>query len=202
MIGSVISMVWLFSLDLNAQNQMKCFALMAATALFTGVHISPLVNLAVNIDPQLVMSAFLLTSLVFVCFTLSALFTSKRTYLYLGGKWSEASDFPIRSTDSFFVVAGLLSSGVSLMLFLSLLNIFGRSELIFNVRTNFSKRIRHLIRFESFRWIFTWVYSLPVVTFSSTLNWSLNRPIVVIYITSSKFLRFQVQSIVRTICPL
>lgn len=112
LIGSIVSMIWLFTLDLNGQTQMKCFALMSAMAFFTGVHISPLVNLAVNIDPEIVMSAFLFTSLIFLCFTLSALFTSKRTYLYLGG---------------------LLSAGTSLLVILSLFNIFGRSALIFNV---------------------------------------------------------------------
>jgi len=111
-IGSIISMIWLFTLDFNVENQIKCFALMSATAFFTGVHISPLVNLAVNIDPQLVMSAFLFTSLIFICFTLSALFTSKRTYLFLGG---------------------LLGSAMSLMCFLALINFFARSPLIFNV---------------------------------------------------------------------
>lgn len=85
LIGSVITMVWLFSLDFNRENQMTCFGLMSITALLTGIHISPLVNLAVNVNPELVMSAFLYTSVVFLCFTLSALFTSKRTYLYLGG---------------------------------------------------------------------------------------------------------------------
>jgi FtsH-binding integral membrane protein len=59
---------------------------MAATALFTGIYLSPLINLAIAVDPQIVVTAFLLTTVIFVCFTLSALLTKKRTYLYLGGK--------------------------------------------------------------------------------------------------------------------
>jgi hypothetical protein len=86
LVGSIITTVWLFATDLNAQTQMKCFGLMSATALFTGIYLSPLINLAINVDPQIVMTAFLLTTVIFVCFTLSALLTKKRTYLYLGGK--------------------------------------------------------------------------------------------------------------------
>jgi FtsH-binding integral membrane protein len=85
---------------------------MSATALFTGVYLSPLINLAIDVDPQIVMTAFLLTTIIFVCFTLSALLTQKRTYLYLGG---------------------LLGTGTSIMFVLSIMNLFGRSQLIFNV---------------------------------------------------------------------
>lgn len=84
--ASIITSVWLFSIEFNARTQMQCFGLMAATAFFTGIYLSPLINLAIQVDPQIVMTAFLLTTIVFVCFTLSALFTQKRTYLYLGGR--------------------------------------------------------------------------------------------------------------------
>jgi len=84
--GSIITTIWLFAIDFNARTQMQCFGLMSATALFTGIYLSPLINLAIDVDPQIVMTAFLLTTTIFACFTLSALFTQKRTYLYLGGK--------------------------------------------------------------------------------------------------------------------
>jgi FtsH-binding integral membrane protein len=114
--GSIITSIWLFTLDFNARTQTQCFALMSATALFTGIYLSPLINLAIDVDPQIVMTAFLLTTTIFVCFTLSALLTQKRTYLYLGG---------------------FLSAGTSIMLLLSIMNIFGRSQLIFNVNLYF-----------------------------------------------------------------
>jgi len=110
--ASMITSVWLFSIELNARTQAKCFGLLSATALFTGIYLSPLINLAIHVDPQIVMTAFLFTTVIFVCFTMSALLTQKRTYLYLGG---------------------ILATGTSLMLLLSLMNIFGRSQLIFNV---------------------------------------------------------------------
>lgn len=85
-VGSIVTSIWLFSLDLNAATQMKCFGLMSATALLTGIYLSPLINLAIAVDPQIIMTAFLLTTMIFVCFTLSALLTKQRTYLYLGGE--------------------------------------------------------------------------------------------------------------------
>ncbi|CAF1583118.1 unnamed protein product [Adineta ricciae] len=109
--GSIITSFWLFSLDFNARTQKKCFALMAATALFIGMYISPLINVAIQVDPQIPVTALLITTFVFVCFTLSALLTQKRTYLYLGG---------------------LLGTGASIMLLLSFMNIFARSQLLFN----------------------------------------------------------------------
>ncbi len=84
--ASIITTIWLFTIEFNARTQMKCFALLSATALFTGIYLSPLINLAIQVDPQIVMTAFLLTTMIFLCFTLSALYTQKRTYLYLGGK--------------------------------------------------------------------------------------------------------------------
>lgn len=93
--ASIITSVWLFSIEFNARTQKQCFGLMAATALFTGIYLSPLINLAIQVDPQIVMTAFLLTTVVFVCFTLSALFTQKRTYLYLGGRVKHEQRFGV-----------------------------------------------------------------------------------------------------------
>jgi len=114
--ASIITSVWLFATDLNVHTQMKCFGLMSATSLFTGIYLSPLINLAIRVDPQIVMTAFLLTTTIFACFTLSALLTRKRTYLYLGG---------------------ILGTGTSIMLLLSLMNIFRQSQLIFNINLYF-----------------------------------------------------------------
>ncbi|CAF1210816.1 unnamed protein product [Adineta ricciae] len=85
---------------------------MSATAFFAGIYLSPLINLAIHVNPQIVMTAFLLTTNIFVCFTLSALLTQKRTCFYLGG---------------------LFGTSTTIMLALTLMNLFGRSQLIFNV---------------------------------------------------------------------
>lgn len=91
--ASIITTIWLFTLDLNAQTQIKCFGLMSATALLTGIYIGPLVSLAIDLDPQIVVTAFIMTTAIFACFTLSALFTQKRAYLYLGGMKIQIREF-------------------------------------------------------------------------------------------------------------
>merc|ERR1712002_836166 len=64
------------------------------------------------INPQIVPTALLGTGVVFVCFTLAALFTHRQTYLYLGGT---------------------LATGMTVMLSLSLANIFMGSSLLYSV---------------------------------------------------------------------
>ena len=78
-----------------------------------GMSIAPLVNLAVMVDPSIVLSAFLGTVAIFASFSLSALFSKRRSQLYLGG---------------------FLGSALSLMLLLSFLNLFFASEAIFNLQ--------------------------------------------------------------------
>ncbi len=91
--ASIITSIWLFLIDFNERTQMKCFGLMSATSLFIGIFLSPLIDLAIHVDPQIVITAFLFTTIIFVCFTLSALLTQKRTYLYLGGKRKKCRTF-------------------------------------------------------------------------------------------------------------
>jgi FtsH-binding integral membrane protein len=85
-LASIFTIICLCGLDLNAQTQIKCFSFISATAFFTGIYLSPLIALAVVLDPQLVVTAFLMTTIIFLCLTLSVLLTPKLTYLYLGGK--------------------------------------------------------------------------------------------------------------------
>ncbi|CAB4044226.1 Bax inhibitor 1, partial [Paramuricea clavata] len=60
----------------------------------------------------IVPTAFFFTTLIFVCFTLSALWAEERSYLYLGG---------------------LLGSGVTILLVSSLVNLFMRSYFLYQV---------------------------------------------------------------------
>merc|ERR1712179_888394 len=72
----------------------------------------PLLDMAIMINPSLLPSAFMLTSIVFAGFTGAALFAPDGKYLYLGGT---------------------LMSGLSTLLVLGLANIFFRSQLLFQV---------------------------------------------------------------------
>ncbi len=62
---------------------------------------------------QVLVTALLGTSLLFACFSGTGLVSKQRSYLYLGG---------------------ILSSGLSFLLLVSLVDIFIRSELLFDVR--------------------------------------------------------------------
>jgi len=98
---SIITTIWLFGLDFNARTQIHCFGLISATAFFTGIYLSPLINLAIVLEPQLVITAFLMTTMIFLCFTLSVLLSPKRTYLYLGGKKKKYRDLKIKYMSMF-----------------------------------------------------------------------------------------------------
>jgi FtsH-binding integral membrane protein len=70
----------------------------------------PLLSMAIMMNPSLEPSAMMLTSAIFACFTGAALFAPDGKYLYLGGT---------------------LLSGLSTLLFLGFLNIFFKSQLLF-----------------------------------------------------------------------
>jgi hypothetical protein len=67
--------------------------------------LGPLLNFAVAVNPTLIPTAFMSTCLIFACFTLAALYAPDGHYLYLGGT---------------------LLSGLSMLMWLGLLNIFFR----------------------------------------------------------------------------
>merc|ERR1712154_248976 len=79
-------------------------------AFLTGLGLGPLLSMAIRMNPTIVPSAMMLTSAIFACFTGAALFAPDGKYLYLGGT---------------------LLSGLSTLLFLEFLNIFFRSQLLF-----------------------------------------------------------------------
>ena len=78
-----------------------------------GLGLGPLLQLSMYINATLVPTAFLLSSAIFVSFTLAALYTQRAQFLFLGG---------------------ILGSCLSTMMLLSLANLFFRSRLIFQVR--------------------------------------------------------------------
>ncbi|OMP07243.1 Bax inhibitor 1-related protein [Corchorus olitorius] len=89
----------------------KRFSLLMASALFEGASIGPLIHLAIEIDPSILVSAFVGTALAFACFSGAAMVARRREYLYLGG---------------------LLSSGVSILMWLHFASaIFGGSSALF-----------------------------------------------------------------------
>ncbi|KAG5089782.1 hypothetical protein JHK86_002394 [Glycine max] len=95
----------------------KRVTLLMAASLFQGASIGPLIDLAIQIDPSLIFSAFVGTSLAFACFSGAALVARRREYLYLGG---------------------LVSSGLSILLWLHFASsIFGGSTALFKFELYF-----------------------------------------------------------------
>ncbi len=77
-----------------------------------GVGLAPLLNVALHVNFTIIPTAFMSTALIFACFTLAALFAPDGHYLYLGAS---------------------LMSGLSMLFWLSLLNLFFRSTALFQL---------------------------------------------------------------------
>lgn len=113
--ASIGCTLWVLSTP-SYEEQKRVGLLMAASA-FQGASIGPLIDLAIEIDPSILVSAFVGTAVAFGCFSAAAMLARRREYLYLGG---------------------LLSSGVSMLLWLHFASsIFGGSAAIFKFELYF-----------------------------------------------------------------
>lgn len=75
----------------NPGNQTKRVACLGGFAFCQGASIGPLVGYALAINPAVILIAFASTTAVFVSFSLSALITRRRAYMYLGGYLASAT---------------------------------------------------------------------------------------------------------------
>uniref|UniRef100_W5LRA8 Transmembrane BAX inhibitor motif containing 6 n=1 Tax=Astyanax mexicanus TaxID=7994 RepID=W5LRA8_ASTMX len=98
MLGSLAMMAWLAMTPHSPQTEKKRLGILAG---LLKMHI---------LNCIIIITAFLATSVIFTCFTLSALYAQRRSYLFLGGT---------------------LMSGLSILLLLSFLNIFVGSVMLF-----------------------------------------------------------------------
>jgi FtsH-binding integral membrane protein len=96
----------------DGKNRPKRTAMLMGFAFLSGMGLGPLLNFAVAVNPTLIPTAFMSTCLIFACFTLAALYAPNGHYLYLGGT---------------------LLSGLSMLMWLGLLNIFFRSPALFQI---------------------------------------------------------------------
>uniref|UniRef100_G1SG91 Bax inhibitor 1 n=1 Tax=Oryctolagus cuniculus TaxID=9986 RepID=G1SG91_RABIT len=109
-LGSLGLMMWLMATPHSHETEQKRLGLLAGFAFLTGVGLGPALELCIAINPSILPTAFLGTAMIFTCFTLSALYARRRTYLFLGG---------------------ILMSAMSLMLLSSLGNLFFGSIWLF-----------------------------------------------------------------------
>jgi len=96
------------------------FIVLLGIAFLQGSLLGPMVERTINIDPSIVVTAFIGTTVIFACFTGMSLFAVRRSYLYL---------------------SGILSSGLSLMCMISFMNIFFRSAAAVNFQLYFGLMI-------------------------------------------------------------
>ncbi|KAL8533152.1 hypothetical protein ACS0TY_009413 [Phlomoides rotata] len=114
-IGCVGCIIWLFSTP-SYQEQKKVSLLMAA-ALLEGASLGPVIELAIDFDLSILVSAFVGCAVAFGCFSGAAMVARRREYLYLGG---------------------LLSSGLSILFWLHFASsIFGGSIALFKFELYF-----------------------------------------------------------------
>ncbi|WCJ25783.1 BAX inhibitor 1 [Euphorbia peplus] len=108
-------MCWLLSVP--QYEEQKRVGLLMAAALLEGASVGPLIHLAIQMDPSVLITAFVGTSVAFGCFSAAAMLARRREYLYLGG---------------------LLSSGLSILLWLHFASsLFGGSAAIFKFELYF-----------------------------------------------------------------
>ena len=110
-IGMFVSLVCLLATPYDGgKDKVQRLSLLGSFAFLTGFNLGPLLDMAVTVNPTLVMQALLGTSVVSACFSLSALYAPRAHYLYLGG---------------------VLLSLSSILFSLSLMNFFFCSRFIF-----------------------------------------------------------------------
>ncbi len=97
----------------NGKNRGQRMAMLLGFAFLSGLGLGPLLDLGIRINPAVIPNAFLMSTVIFACFSGAALFAPDGQYLYLGGT---------------------LMSAMSLLFWMGLLNIFFQSQLIFQVR--------------------------------------------------------------------
>ncbi|NXH82093.1 BI1 inhibitor, partial [Edolisoma coerulescens] len=108
-LGALGLMVWLTATPHSRETEQKRLGMLVGFAFLTGScpqnPLTPLFS-----PPSIIPTAFLGTATIFACFSLSALYARRRSYLYLGG---------------------FLLSGLTLLLLSSLVNAFVRSTWLF-----------------------------------------------------------------------
>jgi len=111
---SLIAIIGLLGFISYSKNNSDRILALAALGFVQGLSLGPLVAYALHVDPAIVLTAFLGTTVIFVSFTLAAFYANNnRSFLFLGG---------------------LLGSALGNLALLSLFNIFFRSVFLFNVQ--------------------------------------------------------------------
>lgn len=110
-LASLGLMLWLAFTHHSKENETKRLAILTGFTFFTGMSLGPVMDFVIDINPSIISTAFMATTVIFVSFSLAALYNTNRTFLYMGG---------------------FLMSGLSWLCLLGFMNIFFRSQLIWD----------------------------------------------------------------------
>ena len=106
----LVTLIYVFA---SAEKSPMRFGALMMFGMLEGMSIGPLLDAALDVNPGIVLTAFLASLGIFVSFSLAALWSDRRNMMYLGG---------------------VLSSVVTIMLIFSILGLFGiASGLAFNI---------------------------------------------------------------------
>ncbi|XP_041374023.1 bax inhibitor 1-like [Gigantopelta aegis] len=112
-LGSVGLMMWLMFTKHSKETQLKRLAIFSGFTFLSGLSLGPLLDMAIQIEPSIIPSALMGTSVIFISFSLASIYSSNdRTFLYMGG---------------------VLLSALSWMVLLTFANIFFGSQMIYDI---------------------------------------------------------------------
>jgi len=108
LLSLILTFVSLFGLIFSyGKSETTRLLLLSAFAFFEGCSLGTLIDLAIQVDPKILVMALVSTTTIFLCFSLIAILSERRSYLFLGG---------------------LISSGMSILFLMAFFNIFFRTE--------------------------------------------------------------------------
>ncbi|XP_058795702.1 probable Bax inhibitor 1 [Phymastichus coffea] len=111
-IGALGLIFALISTPDNGKNRSLRLGYLLGFAFLTGLGMGPLLEMVVSVDPSIVISALVGTTVVFVSFSIASLLSQRGQWLYLGGT---------------------LISALNMLVLFSLANIFFRSQMIYQI---------------------------------------------------------------------
>jgi len=90
LIGTFICIIALAGIPHSKDTIAQRFAILIGLGFLQGCSLGGLLQQVIDIDPRIITTAFLGTSTIFICFSLCALLSSRRSWLFLGGFLSSA----------------------------------------------------------------------------------------------------------------
>lgn len=112
LLGTIGFMLALGLTPNEPKNQLKRLGYLVGFTGCTGLSLGPLLDQVISVDPTIISTAFFATTLIFICFTLSALWAEQRSFLYMGGT---------------------LLSCLTTLCFLGFMNMFFRSQMLYQL---------------------------------------------------------------------